>query len=128
LYQAVESAMKRRFVRSAATPAKGGLALALARAAMAGGRGLDLDLDLVPDLAQLPPDVALFSESNGRFVVTVARDDAEAFESLFDGLPCRRIGTVCSTTSLRVAQGGAVRVDLPIAAMKAAYKETLLHV
>jgi phosphoribosylformylglycinamidine synthase len=128
LYQALESAMKRRLVRSAATAAKGGLALALARAAMAGCLGLELDLDLVPDLAQLPPDVALFSESNGRFVVTVARDDARDFEALLDGLPCRRIGTVTSTRSLRVAIGGRVRVELPLAAMKAAYKETLSHV
>jgi phosphoribosylformylglycinamidine synthase len=128
LYRALEAAIRRRLVRSAATPAKGGLALALARCAMAGELGMELDLDLAPDLAELPPDIALFSESNGRFVVTVAPKDAAAFAGLFDGIPCRRVGVVTAEASLCLTLGGALRVKLPIAAMKSAYKETLAHV
>ena len=128
LYRALEGAIRRRLVRSAATPGKGGLALALARAGMAGELGLDLDLDRASDLAGLSPDIALFSESNGRFVVTVASEDASTFELLFDGLACWRIGTVVAARSLRARLGGKLRVDLPIATMKAAYKETLAHV
>ena len=74
-------------MRSAATPGKGGLALALARTAMAGELGMTVDLDLAPGIAELPPDVALFSESNGRFVVTVAATDAAAFAALFRRAP-----------------------------------------
>jgi phosphoribosylformylglycinamidine synthase len=128
VYRALEAAIRRRLVRSAATPAKGGLALALARCAMAGELGLDLDLDQAPDLAALPPDVALFSESCGRFVVTVAAKDAAGFSEHFAGLPCHRIGVVTSEGSLRLTIGGKPRVALPMAAMKAAYKETLAHV
>lgn len=128
LYRALAAAIGKRLVRSAATPAKGGLALALARSAMAGELGLELNLDLASDLAALPPDVALFSESNGRFVVTVARDDGAAFESHFEKLACRRVGTVTSGTSLRAYLGGTLRLDLPIAAMKAAYKAALADV
>jgi len=123
LYRALEAAIRRRLVRSAATPA-----LALARCAMAGELGLELDLGLAPDLAALPPDVALFSESNGRFVVTVAPNDVAAFSELFAGLPCRRIGVVTPEPSLRLTLAGKLRVDLRMAAMKAAYKETLAHV
>ena len=128
LYRALEAAIRRGLVRSAATPAKGGLALALARCAMAGELGLELDLDLAPDLAALPPDVALFSESSGRFVVTVAPEDAASFSELFTGLSCRRVGVVTSVACLRLTVGGKLRVDTPIAAMKVAYKETLAHV
>jgi phosphoribosylformylglycinamidine synthase len=128
LYRALEAASRRRLVRSVATPAKGGLALALARCAMAGELGMDLDLDQAPDLDGLPPDVALFSESNGRFVVMVAAKDAAAFSEHFAGLACRRIGVVTSAAFLRVKIGGKARVELSIAAMKAAYKETLAHV
>jgi phosphoribosylformylglycinamidine synthase len=128
LYRALERAMRRGLVRSAATPAKGGLALALARSAMAGESGVDVDLDLASDLAALPADIALFSESNGRFVVTVAASDSAAFEALFDGLACRRIGDVTAAKTLRVTHKGARRVEVAIDALKTAYKETLAHV
>jgi phosphoribosylformylglycinamidine synthase len=128
LYRALSAAIRRGLVRSAATPAKGGLALAFARSAMAGAMGMELDLDVAPDLAELPADVALFSESNGRFVVTVAPSDAATFESALGGLPCRRIGVVTALGVLRARLGGRIRLDLSIAAMKTAYKETLAHV
>jgi phosphoribosylformylglycinamidine synthase II len=128
LYRALESAVRRHLVRSAATPAKGGLALALARSVMAGELGMDINLDAVTDLAALPADVALFSESNGRFIVTVASGDAAAFAACFDGLPCRAIGAVTATKRLRVTVGGTLRIDCEIGAMKSAYKETLAHV
>jgi phosphoribosylformylglycinamidine synthase len=120
--------MRKQLVHSAVTPAKGGLALAIARSAMAGELGVDLSLDVAPDLAALPPDVALFSESNGRFVVTVATGDAAAFEAHFRGLACRRVGTVTAAKHVRVTLGGTLRVDLPIAAMKTSFKETFAHV
>jgi phosphoribosylformylglycinamidine synthase len=56
----------------------GGLAVALAESAMAGGCGFGLSL---PD-AELPPHVALFSESASRAVVSVEPERAEAFEAL----------------------------------------------
>jgi phosphoribosylformylglycinamidine synthase len=95
---------------------------------MAGELGLELDLDLATDLAGLPPDVALFSESNGRFVVTTAERDAAALAALFPGLACTRIGKVTRANTLRAKFGGRMRLDLPIDAMKAAYKDTLAHV
>ena len=128
LYRALEATMRKRLVRSAATPAKGGLALAMARTAMAGELGLELNLDLAGDLAALPPDVALFSESNGRFLVTVAAGDAAAFERSFAGLACRRVGSVTEAPRLRVTLRGRMRVELSLAAMKTSFKETLSHV
>jgi len=95
---------------------------------MAGELGLRLDLGTCPDLEALPPDVALFSESNGRFVVTVAPEDAFELEALFTGLACHRVGAVTAAPYVRVTLGGRLRVDLPVAALKAAYKETLSHV
>jgi phosphoribosylformylglycinamidine synthase len=128
LYRALESSARRKLLRSAATPGKGGLALALARSVMAGELGMELDLDGAADLASLPPDVALFAESNGRFVVTVSPEDAAAFAAAFEGLPCRRVGVVTVEPSLRVTIGGRLRVELDVAAMKSAFKETLARV
>jgi phosphoribosylformylglycinamidine synthase len=129
LYRALEGAMRAGLVRSAATPARGGLALALARTAMAGEQGLDLDLDACSDLRALPPDVALFSESCGRFVVTTAARDAEAFSRRLGGLACRRVGVVTAAPPrLLVRLGGHIVLDTDVLALESAWKETLAHV
>jgi phosphoribosylformylglycinamidine synthase len=128
LYCALASVMREGIVRSAATPAKGGLALALARCVMAGELGLDLNLDVCPDLAALAPDVALFSESCGRFVVTTSEAEADDLERRLGELPCRRIGRVTAETRLRVRLRGATAVDLDLSDMKAAFKGTLADV
>ena len=92
---------------------------------MAGELGLDLDLSSCLDLAALPVDVALFSESTGRFLITVAPQDAERFEQQFDGTACRRVGRVTADGRLRVQIGGQVRLDLAVGELKTAFKETL---
>jgi len=125
LYEAFEAATRSGVVRSAATPAMGGWALAFARCAMAAEAGLEIDLDICSEAAEMPADALLFSESNCRFVVTVAPDDAERFAAHFDETSCRRVGTVTEESRLRVRIGGQVRIDLDGAEMKTAFKETL---
>jgi phosphoribosylformylglycinamidine synthase len=128
LYRAFEGAVGDGIVRSAATPARGGLGVALARAAMAGELGLTLDLDDCPDLGALPPDAALFSESNGRLVVTVAASDAEAFAARFEGLACRLVGEVTRGPRLVVRLGGGAVVDADVLELKKTWKERLADV
>ena len=128
LYRALEGAMRAGLVRSAATPAKGGLAVALARCAMAGMLGADVDLDaLALEAPSTATDVALFSESNGRFVVTVAPHAVEAFESRFPGTACRRVGRVTETRRLVIRRGGAIVLDVPVGDLRRAFQETLQH-
>jgi phosphoribosylformylglycinamidine synthase len=122
LYRALAEAVGRGLVRSAATPGKGGLALAIARASMAGELGVDLELP-----GPLPDDVTLFSESNGRFVITAAPADAPAVERIFAGLACHRAGTVTEERRARVRIGERVVLDVGIDEMKAAYKGALRH-
>jgi phosphoribosylformylglycinamidine synthase len=125
LYRALHGAIREGLVSSAAVPARGGLGLALVRSALAGGLGLDVDLAETPDVEALPDDVALFSESCGRLVVTTSPDRAEVFEARFEGLACRRIGRVVPETRLVVRMAGRAIVDSDLADLEAAYKETL---
>jgi phosphoribosylformylglycinamidine synthase subunit PurL len=69
----------------------GGLAQALVEACLAGGRGAAID----PAGAAADPFLALFAESAGRVLVTVAPDDLAAFLARAEsaGVPARRIGT-----------------------------------
>ena len=129
LYRALESAIKKRLVRSAVTPALGGLALALSRCRH--GRSASASMWILrgrPTSPRFPPTSRCSPNRTAGSSSRWRKADASAFESLFAGLPCRRIGTVTSTRRLTVAIGGRIRIDVPIAAMKSKYKKTLAHV
>jgi len=127
LYTALHGAIRAGLLRSAATPTKGGLAVSLARCAMAGGLGLDVDLDACPGMADLDDDVALFSESNGRFVVTLAADRADDFEQRMAGTAWCRAGVVSGEARLVIRRGGRPLVDSTLDSLRSRFKEGLEH-
>jgi phosphoribosylformylglycinamidine synthase len=124
LYAKVEEAIDRGLLQSCHSPARGGLAVALARVAMAGELGLSVDLGMEPHAAQLEPWAALFSESNGRYVVTVGKAEVSAFEALMAGQASRCIGEVTAEARLRVWHGGRERIDAAVGELKRGWKET----
>lgn len=104
-------------LKPATTPTRGGLAVSLALITVGGQLGADVDLStLGVDAA-----TALFSESNSRFMVSVAPEKAAELESAFAELPIQRIGTVTEAKKLKVV--GAVEVELT--ALGKPFKETL---
>lgn len=125
LYQAVQRAIRARLLQSCHSPARGGLAVALAKTAMGGELGIDVDLDRDAHLLRLDTAAALFSESNGRYVVTVAPSDVPAFEALMSGVAFARIGEVTAAPRLRARHRGLVRIDADLLGLKAAWKEPL---
>ncbi len=111
LYQALHAAMGRGLLASCHDCSDGGLGVALAESAFAGALGCAVDLAQVPvDAPDLRDDELLFSESAGRFVVSVAPDRAGAFEAALAGLPVARIGevTAADRVELRVSHGNTV--------------------
>jgi phosphoribosylformylglycinamidine synthase II len=119
LYQKVEIATKRGIFRAIGVPAIGGLGVALARMAMASELGFELELDAVADL---PADVALFSESVTRLVITVAPADASRFEAL---VPAKKLGTVIKEPRIRARHGGAQVLDVAISELLQGFQNTL---
>ena len=75
--------------------------------------------------ADIPLDVFLFSESNGRFLITTAPEHAEQVLRLFSATSCLRVGTVTADARLRIDVGARNVFDLAVAELKAAFKETL---
>ncbi len=124
LYRAVEEAIRRGLLHSCHSPTKGGVLIALARMAMAAELGLDVDIERDTDVRSLGIEAALFSESNGRFVVTVAEDRARVFEEVMNGIACHAIGSVTQAQSLRVRRNGSVLLDASLFDLKRAWKET----
>jgi phosphoribosylformylglycinamidine synthase len=127
LYKALHGAIRAGLLRSASTPSKGGLAVALARGALAADLGLEIDLDNCPGVDWLEDDIALFSESNGRFVVSLAADRAAEFERQMEGTACRRAGVVTDGSRLVIRRDGKHLIDSDLDSLRSRFKEGLEH-
>ena len=128
LYRRLEQASQEGLVRSAATPTKGGLAVTLAKCSMGGGLGAEIELQQAPGVVELDSDIVLFSESNGRFVVTVASNDCERLEALLDPMPAQRIGEVTRDTRLVVRRDEKTLVDVEVSRLRESFKRGLENV
>ncbi len=113
-YLRLSDAIAHELVASAYPVNHGGLGVALAKAAIAGRLGMDLTIP-----GTLRPDFFLFSETLGRFVVTVAPDHKRAFERTAgtDALLLGKTGG----SRFRIT-GQALLADQEIAKLEEAYK------
>jgi phosphoribosylformylglycinamidine synthase subunit PurSL len=124
-YRAIHDVIRQGLVASVHGVYRGGLGVHLATVAMAGELGLEIELDRVPAEGIDRDDTLLFSESAGRFIVTVAPQHQDAFEKHFDGLPLADIGIVTEAPILSVTgRGGDPLLKIPVADLKAAWKST----
>ena len=91
--EALSLAIDQGLVRSCHDCSEGGIGAAAAEMAFAGGLGMQLSLVNVPrDADVTTDDVALFSESNSRFIVEVAPEKQEAFEKCMAGVYSEIVG------------------------------------
>jgi phosphoribosylformylglycinamidine synthase len=104
---------------------RGGLSAHLALKTMAGNLGLRVDLSALPAKDADRDDILLYSESAGRFIVTVNPQNQQAFESHFNGLPAALIGQVTELPHLQVrGLNGQTIIDLNVSALKNAWQQT----
>ncbi len=121
-YEALHEAMMDGLVASCHDCSDGGLGAALAETAGAGRLGMDLD---ITGVEQDNPLVALFSESQSRFVVTVSPEHAAAFESKMNPTHCVKLGTVTESPQMVIAHNGSELMNTSIEALNDAWKSTL---
>ena len=124
LYNRVSKASEAGLVQSMISPALGGLAVACAKAALGGALGMEIDLDKVPCQGDCSAFETWFSESNSRFVVTVAREKQAEFEAAMAGSVFAAVGVVTNGKSLKVTGKGA-GCEIELAALSKSYKTTL---
>ena len=118
LYKLYSRASRDRLIASAFAVGYGGLGVTLAKKAIAGGFGLDIDLSAI----DLRTDKALFSESTGRIVVTVAPQNKKAFEKNFKGFEqCHYIGSVAFSDTLFIRE----TLKATVSDLEAVYKKPL---
>jgi phosphoribosylformylglycinamidine synthase len=120
LYESYSQALNIGLVASAQSVHRGGLGIALAKTSMGGRLGMDISLT-----QESRSDVVLYSESQGRIVVTVNPAYAPEFERAMDGNKITRIGTVRADNKfiIRGATGTSV-VETSVDDMLHSYKET----
>jgi phosphoribosylformylglycinamidine synthase len=107
LYKAVEKAISSGVFASCHGIYRGGLGVHAAMVAIGGQCGLTIDLAKAPGAGNdgIRDDRFLFSESCGRFLVTVPTKSQEEFESIFDGLPYGMVGEVTENPELVIKSG-----------------------
>ena len=128
-YQAYHRAAMQGLVASCHDLSDGGLAVAAAESAFAGGFGIAIDLSRVAwkGAEEEWSDWALlFSESASRLLVTVRRENAEAFEEFMDKDCFSRIGVVTEEPRLLVeAIEGNTVIRAELSELKTAWQSTL---
>jgi phosphoribosylformylglycinamidine synthase len=125
LYRNLKCAIKNDLVASAHGIYRGGLAVHLAKVAMGGNLGMKVNLAQVPLGDVERDDLLLFSESAGRFIVTVDPINREAFEDLFKGTAFGCIGMVTEAPDF-VVRGieHNVIITVCVADLKTAWNKT----
>ena len=99
--------------------------------AFAGGWGIDLDISSLIDdsmgmgMKLSDPTIALFSESNTRFLLEVAPSQAARFREFLKGLPCVEIGEVSEEPVLRIRHAANVLLEETIDDLKIAWRSPL---
>ncbi len=125
IYNALHSAIKNEILHSVHTPSLGGLAIGLAKISIAGRLGLDIDLSQIPTKEQLNIETLLFSESNGRFIVTLPGDQKSEFEKTMDGLSYSCVGKVKLAPKLTFYDDNKILCNIGINDLVSTYKKTL---
>ena len=124
LYRALGRAIDKELVASAHGVYRGGLGVHLALAAMGGNLGMQVDLSLVPVEQVERNDVILFSESAGRFIVTVDPQNKASFEKVFKDLDWACIGTVTAAGDFIIkGLNGKTLIEADVQDLKEAWKE-----
>jgi len=105
-YRLLEQAIQEELLASCHGLYKGGLGVHLALASLAAGLGVDLDLG--PVAPGSPAHAALYAESAGRFLISIAPAHQARVEGLFQGQPLHLLGEVRPDRTVKVARQGRI--------------------
>ncbi len=117
---AVLDAIQKGLVRSAHDISDGGLAIAMAECCITDRENMHGAEVHVDDIIR--PDCLLFGETQSRIIVSVTRDDVQAFQGLLSdhGVPFKAIGTI-GGDKLKINN----LIDLPLSKMETAFYDSL---
>ncbi|MBD2847217.1 phosphoribosylformylglycinamidine synthase subunit PurL [Paenibacillus sp. IB182496] len=117
----VLSAIQQGLVASAHDLSEGGLAVALAESAMSGGIGATVDV-----ASELRPDIALFSESQSRILLSARPEQADELIAHLQaqGVPCAAIGAV-GGGEVNIRVNGNPAIEAPVQHLEKVWKDAI---
>jgi phosphoribosylformylglycinamidine synthase len=92
-YSTLEKAIQKEIINSSISVTSGGLAIALAKASVGGMLGCNVSVKNLIGNAE-STDAKIFSESQGRILVSVSPKNTKAFEKIMKGLAYTKLGKV----------------------------------
>ncbi|MCL1833000.1 MAG: AIR synthase-related protein [Leptospirales bacterium] len=125
IYKAIESAIDERLIASCISIERGGLAVALAKSSLAGMIGCEINLSNVKTSGKLRNDIVLFSESQGRFIVSIDPTHKDKFNSIFSDLPCSYIGSATGKSSFEITIDAEKIINTDISQIEYNYRKKL---
>jgi phosphoribosylformylglycinamidine synthase len=119
-YRVLEQAIQEELLASCHGLYRGGLGVGLALASLAAGLGLEADLSGVAPAS--PAYAALYSESAGRFLISVAPEQQGRVEGLFQGQPLYFLGKVRQDRAVNIARKGRTLMKPSLEQLQAAWQ------
>ncbi len=107
MYRAVARCIEKGLISSCHAVTRGGIAVHLALMAMAGKMGMEIDLQAFPTNEELKSHQLLYSESCGRFLITIDPGVKQELEAELSGFPFALVGRTTPHPALviRTAHG-----------------------
>ncbi len=129
-FEKIHEAIAASLVASCHDLSDGGLGVALAESALGGELGARVDVSSVPGAERFDrDDLLLFSESQGRFLVSIRPEARDEFEMVLGGkLAWGRIGEVCDSGRLEIGSAnmvGGAAVSLGVEELRSAWSRPL---
>lgn len=124
LYETYFSCLKKELIASALSITHGGLVVALAKSAICGMLGVKIDLKNLPGKF-LRDDYVLYSESQGRIILTIAPQNKSQFEKMMNGNSFAHIGEVTQDERFIInGIDGHTTISILISKLLNSYRQT----
>ena len=115
-YQTLEKAIQKELVASSISVNSGGLGITLTKACVGGMLGAQISLG-----KSLGIDAGLFSESQGRILVSVSPKNVEEFEKLIKHISYTKLGKVSKDAKVTILNGKQKIVDTDVKKLHTIY-------
>lgn len=124
LYKSFYQAVQNNLVASSVSIGRGGLAVALAKKTISGMLGADVSLRNIPGKISRN-DFALYSETQGRILVTIAPENKQKFEKIMKGVKFAQVGKVTKNPTLKITgPDGREIINMELQKATNAYRKT----